>query len=98
MKINEKKIRTRIENLGFEALSVCPPLTELSGSYLNNLTKLPNGESAKILNDNKTYLAAQIEPESEIKCWGIAADDEQIAIFSYSNHGSDCELLAWVKI
>lgn len=96
--MNEKKIRARVENLGFEALSVCPPLTELSGSYLNNLTKLPNGESAKILDDKKTYLAAEIEPEFERKCWGIAADDEQIAIFSYGNNGSDCELLAWVKI
>ncbi len=96
-KMDAEKIILRVKSLGFPELEGLSALTELSGRYLNNLAQLPNGEAMRILDDEKDYLAAQVEPVNSTKCWGIAADERQIAIFIYEENGSNCELLAWIK-
>ncbi len=57
-----------------------------------------NGTSAKILDDNKKYLGVQVERSGNDKCYGVAADANQIAVFLYGCGGSDAELVMWVKI
>ena len=94
----EEKIIARLKTLGFPELAGITKLNEFDGAFLNNETLLPNGRSAKILDDDKRYFAIEIEPAGNDKCWGIAADESQIAIFAYGEGGKDCELVAWVKI
>lgn len=96
--MNAEKIIQRVKKLGFPELEKLPELKELDGEFLNNVALLPNGEKAKILDDHKTYLAAQIEQEHGEKCWGIAADNQQLAVFRYEEGGAEAELLAWIKI
>ena len=94
----QEKILNRLQTLGFPELAGIDHLNEFDGSFLNLKAKLPNGQTAQILDNNKRYFAIEVELEGQQKCWGVAADDQQIAIFTYAAGGTDAELIAWVKI
>ncbi len=92
------KIIAGIRSLGIPELTGVEYLNELNGDYINLECVLPNGETGKILDDNKKYWATQVEIPGSEKCYGIAADERMIAVFRYGCGGTDSELVAWVKI
>ncbi len=94
----QEKIIEKLHSLGIEELKSVVSLNELNGDYINLDCKLPNGTTAKILDDNKKYLAIQVERPGDDKCYGVAADENQIAVFLYGCGGSDAELIIWTKI
>lgn len=73
-------------------------LEELNGDYINLESLLPNGKRGKILDDNKKYLATQVEIPHSDRCYGIAADENMIVIFQYGCEGKESELVAWIKL
>ncbi len=73
-------------------------LDELNGDFINLECVLPNGETGKIMDDNKKYWATQVEIPGSEKCYGIAADERMIAVYRNGCGGSDSELALWVKI
>lgn len=95
-----EKIISRLKTLGIPELENVNYLNELNGDYINLESLLPNGEMGKILDDNKKYLAAQIEipNDEDERCYGIAADETMIAIFRYGCGGKNSELVAWVRL
>jgi hypothetical protein len=93
-----EKIINRLHSLGIEELKSVVSLHELNGDYINLECKLPNGVTGKILDDNRKYYGAQAERIGCDKCYGIAADDNQIAVFSYGCDGKDAELVIWLKL
>lgn len=93
-----KKIISRLKTLGIPELEIIDSLNELNGDYINLESRLPNGETGKILDDNKKYLGAQVEIPNSEKCYGIAADETMIAVFRYGCRGKDSEVVAWIKI
>jgi len=95
---DQTKIMDRIHTLGIPALTTVQKLNELPGSYINLECRLPNGETGKILDDSKTYYGTQVEQSDSGRCYGIAADETQIAVYEYGCNGSDAELIAWVKL
>ena len=95
--MSEKEIINRLHNLGIEELRTIQTLNVLSGDYVNNMCKCPNGTKNKLLDDNSTYLCAQVEIEGSERCYGVAADEHQIAVFSYGCNGTECELEIWLK-
>ncbi|MFV0330002.1 MAG: hypothetical protein ACK5KL_09330 [Dysgonomonas sp.] len=93
-----KKIISRLKILGIPELETIESLNELNGDYINLESLLPNGRMGKILDDNKKYLATQVEIPNSDKCYGIAADEMMIAVFRYGCEGKDSELIAWVRL
>lgn len=93
-----QSILQRLKTLGIEELTTVQTLNELPGASINLECRLPNGATAKILDDRKTYRGAQVEKTDSERCYGIAADDRQIAVYEYGCQGRDAELIAWVKI
>lgn len=92
------KIISRLKMLGISELEAIESLNELNGDYINLESRLPNGETGKILDDNKKYLGAQVEIPNSEKCYGIAADEGMIAVFCYGCGGKDSEVVAWIKM
>ena len=72
-------------------------LYELPGFFVNLPYPLPNGETAKFLDDKKIYLGAQIETEGEEKCYGIVAGTDFIIVSRYGDNGSEPELVIYKK-
>jgi len=93
-----QKTLRRLYTLGIPELTAVQTLKDLPGSYLNLECRLPNGQKAKILDDAKTYHAIQVERSASERCYGVAADDEQIAVYEYGCNGADAVLIAWVRL
>lgn len=93
-----EKILRRLHLLGIPELTTVQALNELPGSYINLECRLPNGQTAKILDDTKTYSATQVERADSKRCYGVAADDGQIAVYEYGCNGTDAVLVAWVSL
>ena len=92
------KILQRLNSIGIPELAGLRKLNELSGSYINLECRLPNGKTGKILDDDKTYFGAQCERPGSDRCYGVAADETQIAIYEYGCNGTDAELILWTKL
>ena len=95
--MGQDRIIARLKTLGIAQLESVESLSLLDGDYLNNETLLPNGAFAKILDDSKKYWACEVCAGDD-GCFGIAANDTQIAVFSYLEGGKDCTLVAWIKL
>ena len=77
-----------------------PSLTKLNalvGGYVNLEYTLPNGSTAKFLNDSATYLGNQLESETGDRCFGIAANADFILICTYEQDGANPELVIYKK-
>jgi hypothetical protein len=94
----QKKILKRFHELGIDELKTVDSLNELNGDYINLECTLPNGEKGRLLNDKKKYWGNQVCQVDTDKCYGIAADENQIAVYLYGCNGIDAELVAWVKL
>ncbi len=92
------KIIDRLHRLGIEELKTITSLNELNGDYINLECRWPNGATGKILDDHKKYYAIQVERAGSDRCYGIAADENQIAVFTYGCCGKDAELVLWLKL
>lgn len=95
---SQERILRRLHALGIPELASLQSLHELAGSYINLECRLPNGMTGKILDENKAYLAAQVEKADGDRCYGIAADSEQLAVYEYGCNGADAILVAWLKL
>lgn len=93
-----EKILRRLHSLGIPELTTVQALNDLPGSYINLECRLPNGQTAKILDDTKTYSATQVERADSERCYGVAADDGQIVVYEYGCNGTDAVLVAWVSL
>ena len=91
-------ILQKIHELPIPALREITVLNELPGSYLNLECTLPNGQKARVLEDGRTYYAAQVERPGNPRCYGVAADETQIAVFEYGCNGADAQLVLWMRL
>ena len=72
-------------------------LNALVGGYVNLEYTLPNGSTAKFLNDSTTYLGNQLECENDDRCFGIAANADFILICTYEQDGANPALVIYKK-
>ena len=98
MQEHQERIINRIHELGIEELRSVQSLEVLGGDYINLECELPNGQTAKLLDDHKQYLACQVEKAGSDRCYGIAADGHQIAVYEYGCGGAHAQLVAWVRL
>ncbi|MDR2147928.1 MAG: hypothetical protein LBE91_15860 [Tannerella sp.] len=94
----KEKILKRLHELGIEELKTVDSLNELDGCYINLECKLPNGKTGRLLEDRKKYWGNQVCQTGTDKCYGIASNENQIAVYLYGNNGVDAELVAWIKL
>ena len=50
---------------------------------------LPNGQSVKLLEDNRVYWGNQIEIPGNERCYGIVADDRYLLVCDYKCNGTE---------
>lgn len=91
-------ILERLHRLGIDELKSVTSLHELDGRDINLECRWPNGATGRILDDTKKYYGTQVEGPGSERCHGIAADEHQIAVFTYGCGGSDAELVLWLKL
>ncbi len=96
--MTDQKILSALHTLGIPELLNIKTLNKLNGDYINLMCELPNGQFAKILNDRETYYANQIDKTSDDRCYGIASDGKQLAVYEYGCEGKDAKLIAWIRL
>lgn len=87
-----------INALHIAGLPKVEKLNALVGKYVNLEYPLPNGETVKFLNDERTYLGNQSESETDKdRCFGILADAAFLLICTYGKNGENPELILYKK-
>lgn len=94
----QEKIIHRLQRTGIDELQSIESLNELDGDYINLTCTWPNGAVGKILDDTKKYYGTQVCQRGSGKCYGIAADETQIAVFLYGDGGKDAQLVMWLAL
>lgn len=85
-------------NLHVEGMPKVEKLNALVGKYVNLEYTLPNGTTAKFLNDEQTYLGNQLECEfGTDRRFGILADMSFLLVCTYENNGENPELVLYKK-
>ena len=83
-------------SLGIKDLQV-NDLNLLNGFYVNLEYPLPNGQSVKLLEDNKVYLGNQIEIQGSGRCYGIVADKKYLLVCEYGCGGADPQIVVYKR-
>lgn len=87
-----------INALHVEGMPKVERLNALVGRYVNLAYRLPNGETAKFLDDQTTYLGNQLESEfGGERCFGVLANMDFILVCTYGEGGTDPELVLYKK-
>ncbi|GFI61913.1 hypothetical protein IMSAG049_01084 [Clostridiales bacterium] len=69
----------------------------LNGFYVNLEYTLANGQSVKLLEDNRVYLGNQIEIPGSNRCYGIVADNEYLLVCEYVCNGTDPQIVVYKR-
>ncbi len=93
-----QKLIEEFNKLGIEDMPQLQKLYGHKGEFVNVLSKMPNGQFAKILDDSKMYYTAELPKLNSERCYGLVTDKKQLAVFEYGEGGSDSELIIWKKI
>lgn len=92
------KLLEEINGFHIEGMPKVEALNALVGRYINLEYPLPNGNRAKLLDDEATYLGTQLEQEQGAgRCFGIAANLDFILISAYGENGQDPQLILYKK-
>ena len=94
----KKQLINEINDLHIDGLSRVDKLNALVGKYVNLEYTLSNGRKVKFLDDQKTYLGNQLEPEfGGDRCFGVLADMDFIMVCTYEKDGENPELMIYKK-
>lgn len=82
-----------INGLQIPGMPEVTSLSALVGMYVNLEYPLPNGSTAKFLEDGTTYLGTQLETtDGSGRCFGVVANVDLILVASYGAGGADPRL------
>ena len=94
----KQQLISEFNDLNIEGMPKVEKLNALVGKYINLEYRLPNGQTAKFLDDNATYLGNQLECEfGGDRCFGIAANMEFLLVCTYEEDGANPELVVYKK-
>ena len=90
-----------INDLKIPGMPKINKLNALNGSFVNLNYPLPNGENARLLDDNDIYLGNQVECEFNdgelIRCFGVIANMSFILVSEYGPNGDSPEIIIYKK-
>ena len=92
----KNRLIEEFNGLGIQDLHI-NDLNLLIGSYVNLEYPLANGQTVKLLEDNKVYLGNQIERPDNDRCYGIVADEEYLLVCEYGCSGSEPEIVLYKR-
>ena len=72
-------------------------LNLLNGSFVNLEYPLANGQSVKLLQDDRIYWGNQIEIPGSDRCYGIVADDGYLLVCEYGCNGAEPQIIVYKK-
>lgn len=94
----KQQLIKEINELHIEGLPKVEKLNALVGKYINLEYILPNGQPAKFLDDQKTYLGNQLESEfGGERCFGVIANMDFLLVCTYEKDGLNPELVLYKK-
>jgi transcriptional regulator with XRE-family HTH domain len=94
----KQQLIREINDLHIEGMPKVEKLNALVGSFVNLAYPLPNGTSAKFLNDGTTYLGNQLASEfGGDRCFSVLANMDFILICTYEAQGANPELVLYKK-
>ena len=94
----KQKLIREFNDLHVDGMPRVEKLNALVGGYINLEYRLPNGQTAKFLDDSATYLGNQLECEfGGDRCFGIAANMDFLLVCTYGKDGTDPELVVYKK-
>ncbi len=96
----DKFLKLLINEIHFLAVPDMPDvagLNALKGSLLNLEYTLENGQTVKLLNDNKIYLGTQLHKKNSDRYYGIVADDKYILVCEYGQSRSDPKIILYMQ-
>ena len=93
-----EKLIEKFNELNIKGMPKLSKLYGHKGDFVNFQCKLPNGQTAKILDDNKMYYIAELPKENSDRCIGLVTDKKQLVVFEYGEGGKDAELVIWKRI
>lgn len=70
-------------------------LYALKGSFINIEYPLPGGQTVKFWDDNKIYLGTQLRKAGTERCYGIAADENDLMVSEYGEQGTDAHIVVF---
>lgn len=89
----QKELLLEMNDLQLEGAPAITQLFPLKGAFVNMALPLPNGETAKFLQDNQIYLGTQVEKAGTDRCYGLAADRDYLLVCEYGAMGADPKLV-----
>lgn len=94
----KKILINEINDLHIDGLPKLTKLNALVGKYVNLEYSLPNGNSVKFLDDQKTYLGNQLECEfGGDRYFGVITHMDFILVATYEKDGLNPELVLYKK-
>ena len=94
----KQKLIAEFNELAIPGMPKVNDLCALNGSFVNLEYALPNGQTAKFLDDGSIYLGNQLECElGDGRCFGIVAALDFLLVCTYGENGADPELVLYQK-
>ena len=94
----KKQLVKEFNDLHIEGMPEVTKLNALVGKFVNIEYKLPNGTSARFLNDGTTYLGNQLQSKTDSeRCFGIIANADFLLVSNYGKDGADPKLVLYKK-
>lgn len=94
----KKQLIKEFNELNIPGLPKVEKLNALVGAYVNLEYPLPNGHKVKLLDDEKTYLGNQFDPDlGDGRLFGILANKDFLLVSSYGKDGIDPEIVLFKK-
>lgn len=94
----KEKLIKAFNDLGIADMEKVMRLYKLKGDFINLECTLPNGQTAKLLEDDKFYYGAELCKKNSSRCYGLAADDHQLVVYEYGEGGTQAELVVWKRL
>lgn len=91
----KKKLIAAFNALAIEDMEEVTDLNALAGSFINLTYTMPGGAKVKIWDDTCVYLGNQLCKQGSDRCYGLAADEQYLAVCEYGENGSDPVLVVF---
>lgn len=88
----QQTIMEEVNGLSIPEMKPVEALYPMRGSFVNLPYRLPNGQTAHLLDDDEIYLCSQVEASSG-KYYGVAAGLDFLLVSQYGENGAEPELV-----